>query len=120
MQITATTLKNATVVELAGRMDAMTTAEFDRWFSEQVASGGFQIILNLQELDYISSAGLRSLLAAAKQLNTKNGSLLLCCIKGTVEEVFKISGFLSILPTFPSVEEACASLKQESKPQNIF
>ncbi len=112
MQITATKMEHATVVELAGRMDAMTTVEFDRWLSEQMNTDGFQIILNLKELEYISSAGLRSLLAAAKQLKAKNGTLLLCCICGTVEEVFRISGFLSILPAFPNIEDACASLNK--------
>jgi anti-sigma B factor antagonist len=110
MQITVTTQDRVPVAALVGRMDAMTTVEFDRWFAEQLANGETRFVLDMQGLEYISSAGLRSLLAAAKQLKNKNGSLLLCCLGGTVEEVFRISGFLAILPTFPSVEEACASL----------
>jgi anti-anti-sigma factor len=53
---------------------------------------------------------LRSLLAAAKQVKSKNGSLLLCQLGGTVEEVFRISGFLAIFKTFGSVEEALKNL----------
>jgi len=111
MQITVTTQGGVTIAALMGRMDAMTTVEFDRWFSEQLTSGETRLVLNMQGLEYISSAGLRSLLAAAKQIKAKNGSLLLCQLVGTVEEVFRISGFLAIFPSFPSVEEACASLK---------
>lgn len=110
MQITVQQTDGAVVAALAGRMDAMTTGEFDRWFSDQVAGGTTAFVLNLQALDYISSAGLRSLLAAAKQTKARNGSLLLCCLQGTVEEVFRISGFLTILPSFSTVDEACASL----------
>jgi len=88
----------------------MTTVEFDRWLTEQLAVGTIRCILDLQGLEYISSAGLRSLLSAAKQLKAKNGSLLLSCLRGTVEEVFRMSGFLTILPSFASVEEACTSL----------
>lgn len=111
MQITATTRDEATVATLAGRMDAMTTVEFDRWFADRLAAGTTRCILDLQGLEYISSAGLRSLLSAAKQLKTKNGLLLLSGLAGTVEEVFRMSGFLTILPSFASVEEACASLR---------
>lgn len=110
MQITTTMRDAITIATLAGRMDAMTTAEFDRWLAEQLAADKTCLILNLQGLDYISSAGLRSLLAAAKQVKSKNGSLLLCQLGGTVEEVFRISGFLAILKTFGSVEEALKSL----------
>jgi anti-sigma B factor antagonist len=111
MQITTTLCPEATVATLVGRMDAMTTVEFDRWFSELRTGGVAHLVLNMGGLDYISSAGLRSLLAAAKQLKAASGSLLLCGLKGTVEEVFRMSGFLSILPSFPGVEEACASLR---------
>jgi len=111
MQIIPAVQDGITIATLTGRMDAMTTVEFDRWFSEQRAGGITRLVLNLQGVDYISSAGLRSLLAAAKQLKTHNGILVLCCLGGTVEEVFRISGFLSILPSFSSVEAACASFQ---------
>lgn len=111
MQITVTQQGKAVVAALVGRMDAMTTVEFDHWFAEQLAAANSSFVLNMQGLEYISSAGLRSLLAAAKQLKAKNGSLLICCLSGTVEEVFRMSGFLTILPSFPGVDEACASLQ---------
>ncbi|SJZ78669.1 anti-anti-sigma factor [Trichlorobacter thiogenes] len=110
MQITVTTQAGVTIAALVGRMDAMTTVEFDRWLAEQLTNGETRFVLDMHGLEYISSAGLRSLLAAAKQVKTKNGALLLCNLGGTVEEVFRISGFLAILPSFPNVEEACVSL----------
>lgn len=110
MQITATIKENTTIATLTGRMDAMTTAEFDRWFAEQLSAERTRFILDLQGLDYISSAGLRSLLAAAKQMKARNGVLLLCCLGGTVEEVFRMSGFLTIFQSFSSVEEALGAL----------
>ena len=110
MQITVTTQAGVTIAALVGRMDAMTTVEFDRWLAEQLSNGEIRYVLNMQGLEYISSAGLRSLLAAAKQVKTRNGSLLLCQLGGTVEEVFRISGFLAIFKTFGSVEEALKNL----------
>ncbi len=110
MQITVSTDNGITVASLTGRMDAMTTVEFDRWFSERLSSGETRLVLDLQGLEYISSAGLRSLLAAAKQIKAQNGSLVLCQLVGTVEEVFRISGFLAIFKTFGSVDEALKNL----------
>ena len=110
MQITATIKDDTTIAALAGRMDAMTTAEFDRWLAEQLAAEKTRFILALQGLDYISSAGLRSLLAAAKQMKARNGTLLLCGLAGTVEEVFRMSGFLTIFQSFSTVDEALGTL----------
>jgi anti-anti-sigma factor len=110
MQITVTTQAGVTIAALVGRMDAMTTVEFDRWLAEQLTRGETCFVLDMHRLEYISSAGLRSLLAAAKQVKSKNGSLLLCQLGGTVEEVFRISGFLAIFKTFGSVEEALKNL----------
>jgi len=110
MQIITTMKDDTTVAALAGRMDAMTTAEFDRWLAAQLAADKTRFILDLQGLEYISSAGLRSLLAAAKQMKARNGVLLLCCLGGTVEEVFRMSGFLTIFQSFSSVEEAFGAL----------
>ena len=110
MQITVTRQDNVLIAVLTGRMDAMTTVEFDRWFAEQLTIGETRFVLDMQGLEYISSAGLRSLLAAAKQIKAKNGSLQLCQLGGTVEEVFRISGFLAIFKTFGSVDEALKSL----------
>lgn len=110
MQITTTMRDAIMIAALAGRMDAMTTAEFDRWLAEQLAADKIRLILNLQGLDYISSAGLRSLLSAAKQMKVRNGALLLCGLGGTVEEVFRMSGFLTIFQSFGSVEEALGAL----------
>ena len=54
--------------------------------------------MNLEKLNYISSAGLRVLLAAAKKLRTTGGELRICSLSELVAEVFDISGFDMILP----------------------
>ncbi len=111
MQITTQNSDNITTATLTGRMDAMTTVEFDRWFSKHLNNGESKFVLDLHGLDYISSAGLRSILSSSKQLNEKNGRLLICCLKGAVEEVFRMSGFLTIFHTFATAEEAIGALR---------
>ncbi|OQX12165.1 MAG: hypothetical protein BWK76_18065 [Desulfobulbaceae bacterium A2] len=111
MNINSSTQDSLTVAALVGRMDAVTTTDFDRYLADQRAQGVTRIVLDLHELEYISSAGLRSILQAAKQLKAQNGALLLCCLQGTVAEVFRMSGFLTIIPSFAGLDEACASLR---------
>ena len=64
------------------------------------------VIVDFAGLDYISSAGLRSILSASKKLKGKEGSILLASLKDIVKEVFEISGFSTILPIYESVEIA--------------
>ena len=64
------------------------------------------MILDLESLDYISSAGLRVLLTGAKRLKAKRGKIVLCSAQRHVKEVFDISGFSMIIKVFNDEEEA--------------
>lgn len=111
MQIESALENGIRVVNLAGRMDALTAPEYDAWFDERVRAGECRMILNLAELDYISSTGLRSLLATAKQLKARAGNLVLCGVAGTVAEVFALSGFMSIFTVVETTEEAMGAIR---------
>jgi stage II sporulation protein AA (anti-sigma F factor antagonist) len=106
MEIVTRKEKNAAVVSIKGRMDAISSPEFEKELSELMAEGQKDFIIDFGELDYISSAGLRSILAAAKKLESKEGKLLLSSLKDMVKEVFEISGFTAIIPVYESVESA--------------
>ena len=71
-----------------------------------MAGGDYTLVINLTGLEYISSAGLRSILSTAKQLKAKDGKMLFTGLQGPVKDVFKISGFGSIFKTFETEEEA--------------
>jgi len=96
------------VVTVAGRMDAITAQEFDTQCRQWLAAGDTRIIADLSGLEYISSAGLRSILSAAKQLKAAQGSLAFCKLSGMVEEVFVVSGFAAMFTIHPTLEEALA------------
>ena len=61
---------------------------------------------NFENLEYISSAGLRVVLVIAKKLKPVNGQMLISNLKGVVKEVFEISGFTSLLQIYETEEEA--------------
>jgi anti-anti-sigma factor len=92
------------IVSVKGRMDAVTAPDFEKQVSEIIEKEDTDFIIDLAELEYISSAGLRSILAAAKKLKQKERQLYLAALQDVVKEVFEISGFSAIIPIFDSVE----------------
>ena len=104
--------KGVTVIAVKGRIDSITSSEFDRTIEQWLNAGENSFILNLGELDYISSAGLRSILAMGKKLKAAKGSLKVVSLKGIVKEVFDIAGFSSIFPLFVSAEDALKNTEE--------
>ena len=110
MEILKRKEKDALVISLKGRLDAVTTPGLEKDLTALLASGERILVLDLGGLDYISSAGLRTILAVTKRLKEKQGRLLLASLKSVVREVFEISGFSSIIPIFESVDAAISGL----------
>jgi anti-anti-sigma factor len=106
MEIEKKQEKEVALVSVKGRMDAVSSPEFEKEMTVLIAEGNNVLILDLFALDYISSAGLRTILTITKKLKQKGGKLLLAGLKGMVKEVFEISGFRSVIPIFESVESA--------------
>jgi anti-anti-sigma factor len=106
MEIQTRKERNIVVMAVKGRIDATTAPEFEKSLSDFIVKGETIFLLNFSGLEYISSAGLRSILATAKKLKEKEGKIVLTGLKGPVEEVFKISGFHSIFKIFESEEAA--------------
>jgi stage II sporulation protein AA (anti-sigma F factor antagonist) len=94
---------NATVATITGRLDAVTAPEYEKAINELIANEEIAIVVDFEGLDYISSAGLRALLATAKKLKAKGGQIRFANVKGTVKEVFHISGFGTIFQMDDSV-----------------
>jgi anti-anti-sigma factor len=106
MDITITNEQDRTVVTIIGRMDSVSAPEFDKKVQAEIDGGAERFVVDLAQLDYISSAGLRSMLAMAKKLKMKNGTSILSGLKGVVNEVFEISGFSNIFTICETKEEA--------------
>ncbi len=106
MQLTARQEKDTTVVTAQGRLDGVTAPAFEDYLSDLISQGRRAFVINFSSLEYISSAGLRSILATAKRLKTEQGVIRFAGLKDAVEEVFKISGFYSIFKVFDSDESA--------------
>ncbi|MBL0714027.1 MAG: STAS domain-containing protein [Desulfosarcina sp.] len=110
MDITETRHDNYSVFTLNGRLDSNTAMGFEQKLFECIEDGNQKLILDFKDLDYISSAGLRVILKATKNLKTADGKLVLCAMQDYVKEVFEISGFDSFLPIVPTIDEAVKSI----------
>ncbi len=109
MEFTSTKNGDNLVVVVTGRLDAITASEFDAECKTWLNNGDTKIIADLTALEYISSAGLRSILSAAKQLKNVQGELSFCGLSGMVEEVFSVSGFSAMFRMYGSLDDALAS-----------
>ena len=93
MEIVKTANENVLNVALSGRLDTTTAPQLEE---ELVLEGVSELNLDFAELDYISSAGLRVLLAAQKVMN-KQGAMKILNVNSDIMEVFEITGFSDIL-----------------------
>ena len=110
MDVTQTHIDHASVLHLSGRMDASTSSGVEQIIQSALTEGRKNLVLECGALAYISSAGLRVVLSAAKKTKTAGGKLALCNLTSDVKQVFEISGFSSILPIFDHENEAVKSV----------
>lgn len=112
MDITTRTHQGVTVVAIVGKLDSITSPEAQRALDAILAGGGGgrKIVVDFTAVDYISSAGLRVLLGAAKRLSGAGSALRLFGLNDSVREVFQISGFATILAVYPTEADALAGL----------
>ena len=106
MEIDLNKEQDTIVIAVKGRMDAVCATDFDQTLEEKINDGECSFILDFSSLEYISSAGLQCILAAAKNLENNKGRIKLAALKGTVKEVFEIAGFDTMFSIYESVDEA--------------
>jgi len=108
MEVKVEQAGKAVVIRLCGRLDAATAGSVENAFLERAEQGVKSFAFDLGGLGYISSAGLRVMLLAAKKTRSAGGKLALFGLGDTVREVFEISGFLAIFAIFGSEDDALA------------
>ncbi len=108
MQMTETETGSGTILALDGRLDSVTSAEVEARMLAQLGRG--PLVADLTAVRYVSSAGLRVLLKAAKEAKQGNVRFAVCGMQAAVKEVFEVSGFDRIIQVFATRAEAAASL----------
>ena len=110
MDITVTEENGVSIMALSGRMDATTTPEFENAAKALLNAGKNRVVVDMADLEYISSAGLRGILGLVKALRAASGKLAFCSLQPMAAEVFRISGFNAMLTVCGSRADAlCAA-----------
>jgi anti-sigma B factor antagonist len=112
MNVTERTVGDIAIVAVEGRLDANTSGVLESKFVQLVEQGQTKFVFDLAQLDYVSSAGLRILLVAAKKLKALKGSLALIEMTDSVREVFDMSGFSTIFSIYATEAEATQALSE--------
>ena len=98
------------MLALSGRLDQSTAGELEARCADEVDKQTTRLVFDVSELEYVSSAGLRVILATAKRLRGAGGGAAVCGATGVVAEVLAISGFASLLPVTEDPDAALAAL----------
>lgn len=114
MEYSAKKIDRVTVVAVSGSVDALTAEAFQEALQSQVQEGDANLVADLSQVDYASSAGLRAILATVKESRRVGGDLRLAGMQPGVHKVLQLSGFTSILKVYPDVESAVASFDERT------
>ncbi|MBI5199280.1 MAG: STAS domain-containing protein [Nitrospirae bacterium] len=106
MEMHINDIQEVSVVRVSGRIDASTAPDLEKELNKLISSNRVKVVINFNDVAYISSGGLRVLLATAKELKRKEGSLRLCQLEANVYKVFKLAGFTAIFNIYDTEDEA--------------
>jgi anti-anti-sigma factor len=112
MDITTSTQNGVTVIKISGSLDGNTVNDAQEKILPLVSAKDISLVLDLKDCGYISSAGLRLLLMAAKQLSTQNGILVLSGLSAEIKDVMEMTGFNNFFKTFDTVTAAVAAVRK--------
>ena len=111
MDIITTVQDGISITKVSGRMDATTVVPFNEACQKLLQSGVGRFIIDLEGLEYISSAGLRGILLMGKSCKAAGYVLAFCSMQAMVADMFKLSGFTSILSVYPTLDDALAGMR---------
>lgn len=101
---------DVTILRPSGRIDNETSPAFQARLLASVATAR-NVLLDLEAVEYISSAGLRALMVASKQSKTSQGRIGVASLQPVVKEIFAISRFAFVVPVFDKPADAITAWK---------
>jgi anti-anti-sigma factor len=106
MQISLQQQQNHQVISLSGRLDASTAPLLQDRFQKVLTPETCRFVVEMSEVDYVSSGGLRVLLIMTKMVRAHGGDIVLAQLHPFVEDLMRISGFHTLIAATPTKEEA--------------
>jgi anti-sigma B factor antagonist len=114
MQINGKAVGDVEVICPCGRLDAYSSSEVETRLNALIDAAHVQLVVSLEELEYISSSGLRVLLATLKKVRKQNGDIRLAGLKTQVREVFDLAGFTQLFTIVDNETSAVESFRKKA------
>ena len=106
MDINEHRVRDVLIIGMTGTLDTLAARDAELRVLDMIEDEDRQVIINLGKLTYISSAGLRVIVQAAKSLNARSGELKICNARDEVKNVLRISGFHNLIKIYDTESEA--------------
>ena len=101
MEISNQDFKHCTLLAVKGRVDSSTAPQFSQSLSEVAEKGSYKIVVDMSELEYMSSAGFRALLATQRDCKRYNrGEIVLSVVPERIREALELAGFTELFKVF--------------------
>jgi anti-anti-sigma factor len=109
MEIQKTQHENVTIITLVGDLDAMTANEALQGINSALESGFSNLVIDLDQVEFLSSAGMRTLLSSLQGARQKGGDLRLAGGSNNIRRTLDFSGFTKIMKSYATTAEAVES-----------
>ncbi len=111
MELTVTSRQEGarTVISVSGEIDVYTAPSLRERLNELVASGHYDLVVDMEGVEFLDSTGLGVLVGGLKRVRAHEGSLRLVCTQERILKIFRITGLTKVFPIHSSVEEAVAA-----------
>lgn len=109
LSVTSHELGGRTVVEVGGEIDVYTAPLLRQRLNDLVAEGHFDLVVDMERVDFLDSTGLGVLVGGLKRVRSNNGSLRLVCTQEKILKVFRITGLTKVFPIHDSVADAVSA-----------
>lgn len=111
MEINRKLMGDIAIVAISGKIDAITSRELESTLKELLDQNISKVVMDLKEVDFISSGGIRVFIAFKKKLLERKGDLVVSSLQPFVMEIFEMTGLPSLISIYPNQGEAVKSLR---------
>lgn len=114
LQIIVRSDSKVPVVDLAGEVDAYTSARFRETMIDLIENGAANLIISMEKVEYIDSSGLGALVGGLKRISEKSGRIVIVCSNPQIRKVFEITGLEKVFRLYTDEEEAQNELMKDA------
>ena len=112
MEIIRSLTNDIPVLSVSGKIDAVTSKDLEEALIRLIEEDKKHLVVNMEKVEFLSSSGLRVLMASLNKLKHNDGDLQLAALQPFVKDVFFMTGANRFFPIYPSQEEAIKSLQK--------